>query len=80
MKNVPSKYHNAIKTNAVLENCLKKAKERFPGQELSFCGHEEDWESCFSSCLPSLDGTELSLLFYFNVGKATHAIFETVPL
>ena len=80
MKNIPPKYHEVLRRNQVVENCLKKARERCPGAQLSFCGFEDNWEDCIGSSMLNRTGDELSLLFYFNTGVNTHAVMVNVPL
>lgn len=80
MRNIPTEYRNMIEPDGLIARCLSKAQERFPGKRLSFCGDEDNWEDCLGSCLLKPDGTELSFLFYFNVGSKTHAVLESVPL
>lgn len=80
MKNVPEQYHEVLRSKNLVPQCLERARERFPGQELGFCGSESNWEDCLGMCLPNREGTELSVLFHFNVGDRTHAITEHVSL
>lgn len=80
MRNIPEQYHETLRSRNLIPQCLEKARERFPGQRLDFCGFEKNWEDCLGNCLPNQEGTALSLLFYFNVDGFTHAITESVPL
>lgn len=80
MKNIPVEYHDMIEPDSLIARCLRIAQDQFPGKRLSFCGGENSWVDCLGSCFLRPDGTELSFLFYFNVGDNTHAIMESVPL
>lgn len=77
MKRIEQKYHDVVRANNVLAICMGKARRRFPGEKLSFCGYENCWEDCLTGF--EIDG-KLSCLFYFNVGNATHATKHEVRL
>jgi len=80
MKNISPEYRAKIEPDGLIARCLSKAQERFPGKRLNFCGQENNWLDCLGSCCPNQEGTELSFLFYFNVGEKTHAVTESVPI
>lgn len=77
MKHVMPEYHERLRESGAIEACLREAQERFPGEELSYCGFEDNWEDCVSGFDA---GDEFKVLLQFNIGADTHGIMRSVTL
>jgi hypothetical protein len=52
--------------NAAKKLLKSEAEEAHPGKNLSYCGTKTNWDDCFT-----IVGDKL--IFWYNVGKNTHA-------
>jgi hypothetical protein len=76
MRHVNQKYHDRIRRANAVERCLQKARERWPGEELSYCGNETNWEDCLIALRTHAGIVRVYL--QYNIGKNSHA--ETVTV
>lgn len=74
MRHVPEKYRELLRSKKVIETCLLEAHARFPDDEISFCGVEQNWEDCLGAFYIDPTDKSIRVLFFFNVGADTKTL------